>query len=75
LKIVSVTKMPEKYFDICEARRCQKGAKHIVIIQTKNREGNNVADEYSFCDAHLKHFKKDIEAIPKGYRGYSESVI
>ncbi len=59
MKIISYRKMPKKYFDICEARRCPKEAKHLVIIQSKNREGGNVAGEYSFCDKHLKQFKKE----------------
>ena len=59
-KIFSVIKMPKNYFDICEARRCQHGATKIVIFQTKDREGNNVAAEYSFCDKHLEQFKQEV---------------
>ena len=60
MKIISYRKMPKKYFDICEARRCPKGAKHLLIIQSKDRDGKNVADEYAFCDKHLEQFKKEV---------------
>lgn len=60
MKIVSIVKMPKKYFDICEARKCAKGATHIVIIKTKNRDGENVAEEYSFCEKHLAQFQEEV---------------
>ncbi|KKN35022.1 hypothetical protein LCGC14_0787710 [marine sediment metagenome] len=63
MKIISYMKMPKKYFDICEARRCPKEAKHLVIIQSKNRDEENVADEYSFCDKHLNQFKDETANI------------
>jgi len=63
MKIISYAKMPKKYFDICEARRCPKEAHHLVIIQTKNRDGENIAEEYSFCDKHLEQFKKEAASL------------
>jgi len=63
MRILSYAKMPKKYFDICEARRCSLEAKHLIIIQTKNRDGENVAGEYSLCDKHLEQFKKEANSI------------
>jgi hypothetical protein len=58
--IVSIIKMPKKYFDICEVRRCQRSATKLMIVKTKDRLGNNVAAEYSFCEKHLEQFKKEL---------------
>ncbi len=63
MKIISYRKMPAKYFDICEARGCQKGANHLITIRTKNREGKNMVDQYSLCDKHLSQFKNEAEGI------------
>ena len=68
MRIISYAKMPKKNFDICEARRCSKEAHHLVIIQTKNRAGLNIADEYSFCDKHLDQFKKEASSLSHGQR-------
>jgi hypothetical protein len=63
MKILSITKMPKRYFDICEARKCPKEAKYLLIIQTKNRDGQNVVEEYSFCDKHIQQLKQEAETI------------
>lgn len=63
MRILSYRKMPKKYFDICEARRCPKQAKHLVFIQVEDRSGGNVADEYSFCDKHLEQFKVEANKM------------
>ncbi len=61
MRIISYRKMPKKYFDTCEARRCSKGAKHIVTIISKGGEHRTDYQDYSFCDKHMQQFKDEAE--------------
>ncbi len=63
MRIVSYRKMPKKYFDICEARRCPKEAKHVVTIISKGGKDRTDYQAYSFCDKHLQQFKDETGGI------------
>ena len=63
MKIVAYRKMPKKYFDICEARRCSKEAGHIVTIISKGGEHRTDYQAYYFCDKHLRQFQSETVGI------------
>ncbi len=63
MKIISHRQMPKKYFDICETRRCRKGAKHLIFINSETRDHKNEAQEYAFCDKHFEQFKKETAQL------------
>ncbi len=63
MKLISYRKIPKKYFDICEARRCSKEAKHIVTIISKGGEHRTDYQDYSFCNKHLAQFQKEAATL------------
>ncbi len=63
MKLITYSKIPKKYFDICEARRCPKEAKHIITIISKGGQDWTDYQAYSFCDKHLAQFQKEAVNI------------
>lgn len=65
MKIISHTKMPKKYWSICEARKCPRIAKHIVTIKTKDLDDMSVTIEqnFSFCNKHFEQLKSEVAEL------------
>jgi len=70
MKIISHRTMPKKYFDICEARRCPREAKHLIIIQSES-DGRSEAQEYALCEKHLAQFISEASRLltPQSSKG------
>ena len=62
MKLISYRKLPMKYFDICDARKCPKEARHLVTIHSKG-DGETDLQQYSFCEKHLAQFQKEATTL------------